>query len=174
MDEPEDLMELWWETMELDALVANSCPQIGPSVSEPPRMLSPVPSSELFAKKSDKPKTRKKAPPEQMNKSLFYLIRNNIRTMKRVRRTHDKFLAFNLASEEGSDKAIPPEVPKPMAEEEGRVTMMATVRPWRPKVVGVEANSHEAEDCLHWLGPKILEHAGFQGQNSSNELSQMD
>lgn len=36
-------------------------------------------------------------------------------------------------------------------------------RPWRVQGSGVEIGPENADDCLHWMGGKVLEHAGFQG-----------
>ena len=89
-------------------------------------------------------------------------INNNIRTLKRVRRTHDKFLALNLNSEDGSGPNLPPELPEPVDADDD-IDVQVDERPWRTRGTGLEVGEQDANDCLHWMGSKVLEHVGFQG-----------
>ena len=98
-------------------------------------------------------------------------MNSNIRTLKRVRRTHAKFAALNLNAEDGgvADLDEPPETA-----EDDPVDEFVDERPW--KVVaglnggdmesGVELGREPAVHCLRWMNGKVLEHAGFQGECS--------
>ena len=76
--------------------------------------------------------------------------------MARVRRTHAKFVALNAAAD-STNPAVP--APEPATELEAD-EMVLKEDGWRPRgEVGREA----ADDCLGWMGSKVLQHAGFQG-----------
>jgi hypothetical protein len=83
-------------------------------------------------------------------------MNNNIRTMKRVRRTHAKFAALNQQDDEDI-------VGRPDEVED--VHEGVDERPWTvPEGSGgIEIGEGRAGDCLKWMSGKVLEHAGFQG-----------
>jgi transcriptional activator SPT7 len=85
----------------------------------------------------------------------------NIRTMKRVRCTHAKFAALNANAnnDEGEGEVISHDVPGAEEEED-----TVDERPWIPWGSGIDIGQESAADCLHWMGGKVLEHAGFQGE----------
>jgi len=87
-------------------------------------------------------------------------MNNNLRTMRRVRRTHAKFAALNVNAnnEEGDWSST---APATLGEEE--VDDVVDDRPWRARTAGIEVGEETAADCIHWMGEKVLEHAGFQG-----------
>jgi len=96
--------------------------------------------------------------------SLLSIINGNIKTLKRVRRTHAKFAALSLNTEEGDE---PPDVG-----EDGIVDEVIDERPWRARYTGLrqakgqvelEVGEKNADQCLKWMNRKVLEHAGFQG-----------
>jgi transcriptional activator SPT7 len=116
-------------------------------------------------------------------------MNNNIKTMKRVRHTHAKFAALNLnlgagAEEEGegggggmgigSGFGAGQGVTVAMAQDEDGIEAVydkIDERPWSARIKGkgrhttggIEIGEEIAADCVHWMGGKVLEHAGFQG-----------
>jgi transcriptional activator SPT7 len=94
---------------------------------------------------------------------------SNVKTLKRVRRTHVKFAALNLNAEDGGGMGMdePPETA-----EEDPVDEFVDERPWKVRVglrdgdveSGIELGGERAADCLRWTNGKVLEHAGFQGE----------
>lgn len=162
--EPE---ELWWEAALSQDLMANGLPTFKHSSSfslEDDMRIPALPGP--ITSKNVKRKKRKRPPENSTPRSLLGYINNNIRTLKRVRRTHDKFLALNLGSEEGGTGPNgqpliePPEAPPLGAEDE--VDVQVDDRPWRTRGTGVVVEAEEADECMHWIGTKILEHSGFQ------------
>lgn len=118
-----------------------------------------VPASSTVPPPPIKPKKRKKARPPPTN-TLLYYMNNNIRTMRKVRSVHAKFSALNLNNEDGTGPTQPLEFLPPPAEE---VEEIIDDRPWKISGSGVEIGERNADDCLHWMGSKVLEHVGFQG-----------
>jgi len=98
-------------------------------------------------------------------------MNSNIKTLKRVRRTHAKFAALNLTAEDGggADLDEPPETA-----EDDPVDEFVDERPWKALVglkggdieSGIELGGEPAVHCLRWMNGKVLEHAGFQGECS--------
>jgi transcriptional activator SPT7 len=148
-DVQQDITDLWWQAVRSDTLLGNGLPRIQYSSSRPPASLSYKPPTKNKVRKQ-KQKEIKPSP-----RSLLTLMNNNIRTMRRVRRTHAKFAALN-ANDEGDVASLG--VP---TEEE--VNDVVDERPWDVRGSGVDMGAKHADDCLHWMGWKILEHAGFQG-----------
>ncbi|THH03070.1 hypothetical protein EW145_g6557 [Phellinidium pouzarii] len=163
-----DPVELWWEATTSAALMANGLPTLtyssstmceSPQHSTPP---APTPAPKSIRKK------KKKRPPEhpdlQQPKSLLGLISNNISALRRVRRTHSKFQTLNVSSDDGAGPSGIIEPPEPIADE-ADVDIDATIdeRPWRSRGTGLEVGQQDADECLDWMGMKILEHSGFQG-----------
>ena len=98
-------------------------------------------------------------------------MNSNIRTLKRVRRTHTKFAALNLNAEDGG--VVGTDEPPDMAEDDP-VDEFVDERPWKALIGlkasdmegGVELGGEQAVHCLRWMNGKVLEHAGFQGECS--------
>ena len=78
--------------------------------------------------------------------------------MARVRRTHAKFVALNAAAD-STNPVVP--APEPASEHEADEKVLKE-KGWRPQG---EVGREEADDCLNWMGSKVLQHAGFQGQS---------
>jgi transcriptional activator SPT7 len=103
------------------------------------------------------------------------MMNSNIKTLKRVRRTHAKFAALNLNAEDGgvADLDEPPETA-----EDYPVDEFVDERPWKTLVglkcgdieSGAELGGERAVHCLRWMNGKVLEHAGFQGECSVVEM----
>ncbi|KAG1844929.1 hypothetical protein DFJ58DRAFT_907203 [Suillus subalutaceus] len=136
-----------------------------PTADDPnsPWWSSPTSSSQ-FAR----PRKRRKLRPQSLAKykdrdtpapnTLLSLMNTNIKTLKRVRRTHAKFAALNLNTEEGM------------------VDEVIDERPWRARYAGLrqvkgpvelEVGEKNADECLKWMNRKVLEHEGFQGASSA-------
>lgn len=167
-----DGTELWWSAAQSDALLANGLPslvQFPPSSSSRYSPLQVKPASNPL-KLSKRKRLKKKpqastAPPN----TLLGIMSANIKTLKRVRRTHVKFAALNLNAEDGgglgSDE--PPETA-----EDDPVDEFVDERPWKALVglkggdieSGIELGGERAVHCLRWMNGKVLEHAGFQGE----------
>ncbi|KAH7883356.1 hypothetical protein F5I97DRAFT_1904452 [Phlebopus sp. FC_14] len=135
-----ELTTLWWQAVQNDALVANGLPCLPSIASFPPRSRSTPPhatqpDSLPSTRKRPKPKVNTKhkqepaaasAPPN----TLLYFMNANIKTLKRVRRTHAKYAALNLNAEEGTGQLDEP--PGDAAAEEAiAVDEAVDERPWR-------------------------------------------
>lgn len=96
--------------------------------------------------KSKRPRRRKARAPAPNGGGMLKLMNNNIRTIKRLRRTNAKFGAL---SEEVQDEPDVVEVDDPPEDV-----------PWPTPP---EVDERSGEQCLRWMGTKVLEHAGFQG-----------
>ncbi|KIM36888.1 hypothetical protein M413DRAFT_448819 [Hebeloma cylindrosporum] len=190
VDEKDDPSQLWWGAVQSDALIGNGLPGIpfGPSTSR--RRKGDPTVKRSTTKSSKRHQHQQPVPPNP--KSLLSLMNQNIKTMRRVRHTHAKFAALNVAS-------APPEDD----DEGGLYGGQSTARgpgtstvpgfgsgfgddeivddrideaPWTPgrgtgkrktkRVSGVEIGLESASDCLSWSTNKILEHEGFQGASS--------
>ena len=136
-------------------------PGLGPSqkITDPPRTQTARPRK----------KRRKTVAPQQQN-SLLYYMNNNINTLRRVRSTHARLTVIkdSNGAEDTSAQSAPallgltPQaslVLPPTDEPESVVDD----RPWRVGGSGIEVGEKNADECLHWMGSKVLEHAGFQG-----------
>ena len=125
-----------------------------------PALPGPITSKDVKRKK------RKRPPENSTPRSLLGYLNNNISTLKRIRRTHDKFLALNLGSEEGTagpntQPLIEP-LDAPPLDAEDHIDALVDDRPWRTRGTGVVVDAEEGDQCMHWIGMKILEHSGFQ------------
>ncbi|KAJ3923858.1 hypothetical protein F5877DRAFT_30731, partial [Lentinula edodes] len=169
----DELTQLWWSTVQSDALLPNGLPEFPSSASSSssprhPFLRPPIPKSP--AQTAKKKKCRKKLPhsyrPEDKPKALLTLMNNNVRTIKRVRHTHARFAALGLTKDSG------------VGNEDGEGAEAAPTiddrvdeRPWEVptrrgrKISGIEIGSENADDCLRWMNGKVLEHAGFQGMS---------
>ncbi|KAI5116535.1 hypothetical protein M0805_009046 [Coniferiporia weirii] len=158
-----DPVELWWEATTSTTLMANGLPTLAYTSSSaceaPQHVVPPVPKS-IRRKK-------KKRPPEQQQKSLLGIINNNINALRRVRRTHAKFAALNTSSDEGPGSGTV-ELPEPIADEaDADVEVTVDDRLWRSRGTGLEVGERDADECLHWMGTKVLEHSGFQSTSKA-------
>lgn len=93
---------------------------------------------------------------------MLFHMNNNIRTLRRVRTTHAKYSSLIQSAEDNGGFAMPPV--QDIAEESDDIV---DDRPWKPPNAtgGLELGAENADDCLHWMGSKVLEHTGFQGQS---------
>ncbi|KAF8873938.1 hypothetical protein BD779DRAFT_1568335 [Infundibulicybe gibba] len=179
--EQDELTELWWGAAQSDALLPNGLPAIPFASSS---QLRPF-STPRAPRKSTKRATghKKAATPEP--KTLLGIMNGNIKTMKRVRHTHARFAALNVNTTSADD----PEggggidsgfgaggVSGPLASAAADDDLVGIdddrvdERPWRIETTRKgkgrargEVGEENAEDCVRWMGGKVLEHAGFQG-----------
>lgn len=171
MVEDKDTVELWWDAVHSDDLLANGLPGIRYRSSRDLEPNPPKPAripktpkkfkSPLKSKRRKKPSSSPSSP-----KSLLGLMNNNIRTMKRVRSTHAKFAALNQnqSNEDGGGGETPePASAQNIPEEGEEADVGVDERPWRPSGPAIEIGTAGAEECLGWMSGKVLEHAGFQG-----------
>ncbi|KIK92999.1 hypothetical protein PAXRUDRAFT_26504 [Paxillus rubicundulus Ve08.2h10] len=167
--------ELWWSAVQSDALLANGLPCLPryppPSKSGRPSLQVKVETSPSKSLKRKRLKPNSKAPTAPPN-TLLALMSSNVKTLKRVRRTHAKFAALNLNAEDGGGMGMdePPETA-----EEDPVDEFVDERPWKVRAglrdmdmeSGIELGGETAVDCLRWTNGKVLEHAGFQGTSAA-------
>jgi transcriptional activator SPT7 len=177
-------VDLWWEVMQCDQFIGNGYPTLQHSSSNPggPPPFATVGQAQPQSLSTSKPrrKRRKKAPKEEYhaaNKTLLGLINKNITTMRHLRVTHSKFSNLKeskeVANEEG-ELALP----GPSATLGGPLDLSIfrgsdfdksgttdNINPWSRRLdEDCDVGLLEAENCLHWMGEKVLEHAGFQGR----------
>lgn len=170
-----DPFELWWEACTSSTLMSNALPSLTHSASLEP---STSPKSELKADpyaSNRVRKRKKKRPPEPQDSpptTLLGYINSNIRTLRRVRLTHEKFIALNLSTDEsmatgGGPNPSLENIPdiKPINEKELDEGVVVDDRPWKPRASGIELGERNADACLRWMSTKVLEHAGFDSEN---------
>ena len=105
-------------------------------------------------------------------------MNTNLTTMRHLRVTHSKFSNLKESKEvtnEESGLALPgPSAfggpPEPPDFSGGPILTnlepLSNVNPWsRRSEEGYDVSPQEAENCLHWMGEKVLEHSGFQGRH---------
>ncbi len=152
-----DVVELWWDVMRSDEMLANGLPSLTRSVSGD--VTAPGPASAINDPPRNSPRRKKKKKKEATpTNTLLYHMNNNIRTLRRVRTTHAKFTALNQSLEESGGVA-----PPPIHDIHEDLDDVLDERPWKPPGMGIDMGEENANDCLHWMGNKVLEHAGFQG-----------
>lgn len=163
------MVELWWDAVRSGDLLGNGLPHIRYTSS---LALDPhVSPQSKKTPKANKRKKRARSKAKASKGSLLGIMNNNIRTMKRVRSTHAKFAALNQNQERNEDSGESPEpvsgggggIPEAIVEE-GEEEIMVDERPWKSPGKGIEIGEAQAEDCLGWMGGKVLEHSGFQGE----------
>ncbi|OJT07920.1 Transcriptional activator spt7 [Trametes pubescens] len=149
-----DVVELWWDAMRSDEMLGNGLPSLVHSSSDMPSVELPSVITDHARRKRTKKKQISSA-----NTMLFHM-NNNIRTLRRVRTTHAKYSSLIQSAEENGGFAMPPV--QDIAEE---LDDVVDERPWKPPsaAAGLELGAENADDCLHWMGSKVLEHTGFQG-----------
>ncbi|RDX48606.1 hypothetical protein OH76DRAFT_1556909 [Lentinus brumalis] len=150
-----EVIELWWDAVRSDELVANGVPTLVKTSSE---VASPASSAVTDPLRQSNRRRKKKKEVSADPNTLLYHMNNNIRTLRRVRTTHAKLSVVAQSLEEGGGVIQPP-VPD-VAEE---LDDVLDERPWKPVGAGIDLGEENANDCLHWMGSKVLEHAGFQG-----------
>ncbi|KAL6305105.1 hypothetical protein BKA93DRAFT_230818 [Sparassis latifolia] len=155
-----EVVELWWDAMQSDELLGNGLPTLAHASSEP--IPSPSPLKPITDQPREATRRKKKRKKDELaQSSLLFHMNNNIRTLKRVRTTHAKFSALKQSTEEGNSLAVPPDLAVEDVED------VVDERPWRPVGSGIDIGEENADDCLHWMGSKVLEHAGFQGTSKA-------
>ena len=90
-------------------------------------------------------------------------MNSNIMTLRKIRTTHAKY-TFLKESQDAADGSTTFDMP-PIPVEEPEEPL--DERPWKPQGSGIEIGEQHADDCLHWMGTKVLEHAGFQGSSKA-------
>ncbi|KZT72342.1 hypothetical protein DAEQUDRAFT_755185 [Daedalea quercina L-15889] len=159
-----DPVELWWDAMQCDELLRNGLPTLlHRSSSDVPGAVPPAQITDPPRQSTQQSKKKKKKKAAPRTNTLLYHMNNNIRTLRRVRTTHAKFAALsqNQNAEEGGGPVAPAE---PVPDD---VVDVLDERPWKPIGSGIEVGEEHANDCLHWMGSKVLEHAGFQGTSKA-------
>lgn len=149
------MVELWWDALQSDDLLGNGLPTLVYQSSEDVPSLSPAKAIVDPPRERKTHRHKKTEPPKS---SLLSHLNNNIRTMRRVRSTHAKFAALSQNIEEVIGPPAPSDLPPEDVED------ILDERPWKPMGSGIDIGEENADDCLHWMGSKILEHAGFQGR----------
>lgn len=161
-----DPSELWWKAVETDALLPAGLPCVP---FQPPPLSSSAPSTPtkkaLKARNKGSVKGKGKAAKKE-KRTLLALMNGNIIAMRRLRRTHAKFAALDESNkdESGGDEEMRKAAAEGMMEDMPEIKVDG--RSWRKKVglkKGVEVGEAQSEDCLKWMGQKVLEHVGFQG-----------
>ena len=152
-----DVVELWWDAMRSDEMLANGLPSLTHRASEdvsasaPPNAITDPPRNSTRRKKRKKKETT-------ASNTLLYHMNNNIRTLRRVRTTHAKLTALNQSLEDNGGVAEPP-----IHDIQADLDDVIDERPWQPTGAGIDMGEENATSCLNWMGSKVLEHAGFQG-----------
>ncbi|KAF8532180.1 hypothetical protein JB92DRAFT_3104283 [Gautieria morchelliformis] len=164
----EDLLEAWWEASRSNSLVVGGVPSLpqfdgigdrkqkagkGPG-------LRPARAAQGGRKRTTRKRTSILSRSRKPAKSLLKLMNKNIATMVRVRRTHAKFVTLNAAAE-SSNPVVP--APEPASEHEAD-EMVLDEEEWRTQG---EVNWEAGDECLSWMGSKVLQHAGFQGSSTA-------
>ncbi|KAI0351962.1 hypothetical protein OH77DRAFT_1428987 [Trametes cingulata] len=152
-----DVVELWWDAMRSDEMIGNGLPTLVHASSEIPSPASPTTITD--PPRSSVRRKKKKKQAGSPNTLLFHM-NNNIRTLRRVRTTHAKYSSLIQSAEDNGGFAPPPV--SVIAEE---LDDVVDERPWKPPAAGLDLGAENADDCLHWMGSKVLEHAGFQGSS---------
>lgn len=163
-----DVVDLWWDAMRSDAMLANGLPPLRYASSEDtadtslPREIHDPPRKPGLRPR----KKRKKITESRAKKTLLYHMNNNIRTLRRIRGTHARLTVLKESNDESGSGAgqggflippLPPPPPDDVVDDE------VDDQPWSEPMPGVQIGEQNADDCMHWMGSKVLEHVGFQG-----------
>ncbi|KAG1716473.1 hypothetical protein ID866_677 [Astraeus odoratus] len=197
----EELIDLWWDAVQSDELFANGLPSLPSIATFPPpfplrtprkTMTSTTAAQTVSASPRKRAHTRSASIQEQSG-TLLSLMNSNIKTLKRVRRTHTKFLALGFGGGEDASGAATGVVGgtgagagvtgigaerEDLLDPETELPEEAIdERPWlarlrsmsgKGKAKGVfEIGERAAGSCLKWMDRKVLEHVGFQGTSSA-------
>jgi transcriptional activator SPT7 len=173
--------------MQCDQFIGNGYPALRHPSSNPdaPPPFATAGQAQAQTLPMPKPrrKRRKKAPredPRAANETLLGLINKNITTMRHLRVTHSRFSSLKETKEATNDEgglALPgPSAsfggpPEPLDFSGGPILTnlepLSNINPWSRRLdEDCDYGPREAENCLHWVGEKVLEHAGFQGRNT--------
>ncbi|KAI0312192.1 hypothetical protein OF83DRAFT_1250680 [Amylostereum chailletii] len=161
-------IEMWWQVQQSDTLLANSLPPL-PTASSSAHPSSSFSSTTSAIPTDRRPTKRKRKRPKAVARpnSLLALMNTNIATLRRVRKTHTKFAMLN--GNGGGDEDDEDGMAGPMRglltgdENEVDVDESPWMLPGSSATQGVDIGEGAADQCLHWVNGKILEHAGFQG-----------
>jgi len=169
--------------MQCDQFIGNGFPALQHSSSNPgsPPPFTAAGQAGTLGTSKPRRKRRKKAPKEDShaaNKTLLGLINKNLTTMRHLRVTHSKFSSLKeskeAATEEGGLALPGPSAtfggpPEPLDYSGGPILTnlepLSNINPWsRRSDEDYDVGPQDAGNCLHWMGEKVLEHAGFQGK----------
>jgi transcriptional activator SPT7 len=186
IDERDDVSQLWWGAVQSDDLLANGLPGI------PFGSSSSISHQKKIKLKRKRPK-RPRPEPLHNPKSLLSMMNHNLKTMRRIRHTHTKFVALNVLTAVPEDddgiesnsygnlgSAVPggrlsgtsalPGLQGTLNVDDDMIDDKIDERPWtlgrsKGKRIpsGIDIGEEKAMDCLDWAAEKILEHIGFQG-----------
>ena len=170
--------------MQCDQFIGNGYPALQHSSSNPgsPPPFATAGQAQPQTLQTSKPrrKRRKKAPKEDSraaNETLLGLMNKNITTMRHLRVTHSKFSSLKESKETANEEGELA-LPGPSAAFSGpteppdfsggpiltNLEPLININPWSRRLDGdCDIGPREADNCLHWMGEKVLEHAGFQG-----------
>jgi len=170
--------------MQCDQFIGNGYPALHHSSSNPDNpppfaTVGQAPTQNLPTWKPRR-KRRKKVPkedPRAASGTLLGLINKNITTMRHLRVTHSKFSNLKESKEAVNEEgglALPgPSAasggpPEPLDFSGGPILTnlepLSNINPWSQRLDGdCDIGPRQAENCLHWMGEKVLEHSGFQG-----------
>ena len=178
--------------MQIDQFIGNGYPALRHSSSNPdgppPFATTVQPPTQGLSRSKPRRKRRKKAPKEETHaatKTLLGLMNKNITTMRHLRVTHSKFSSLKESKETTNEEgglALPgPSAsfagpPEPLDFSGGPILTnlepLSNFNPWSGQIdEGADIGPREAENCLHWVGEKLLEHAGFQGRSFIHPIS---
>lgn len=170
--------------MQCDQFIGNGYPTLCHSSSNldgsPPFATAGQLQRETLPTSKPRLKRRKKVPKEDShaaNKTLLGLINKNITTMRHLRVTHSKFSLLKESKEATNEEgglALPgtsaafggPSEPPDFSRGPILTNLepLNNINPWSRRLEGdCDFGPQDAENCLHWVGEKVLEHAGFQG-----------
>lgn len=164
---PKNVVDLWWDAMRSDALIGNGLPVLRyphsdssesfpfSNIDDSPRKINP----------QQRKKRKKQITSSQQQNTLLHHMNNNIKTLRRLRSTHAKFTALKEANEDAN--ASPPTSFEPQPPPIEDVEDVLDERPWVVRGSGLDIGERNADDCLHWMGSKVLEHVGFQGSSKA-------
>lgn len=161
--------------MQSDYMIGNALPVLRHSASEDPSSSTPLTNIVDPPRKPAQRhrKKRRKQDDKHMQKTLLYHMNNNIRTIRRVRETHARLTALKETSaEDGSSLGAPPELLLPLPADD--IGDVIDDKPWSVPSSGLDVGEQNADGCMHWMGSKVLEHTGFQGEfvlHSSSHLN---
>jgi hypothetical protein len=177
--------ELWWEVMQCDQFIGGGYPALQhPSSNQdgsPPFATGGQSQTRTLLTLKPRRKRRKKIPkedPHAVNKKLLGLMNKNITTMRHLLVTHSKFSNLKESKEVANEEdglALPGTSaafggpPDPIDFSGGPILTnlepLSDINPWSQRLdEDCDFGPNEAENCLHWVGEKVLEHSGFQGR----------
>jgi len=181
----EDILDSWWDATASGALLASGVPALAQYDDvDGPRTTGKAPRLRPSAALAVHPKGKKRKAqcvaffdssdlllisvsrngPKKPSKPLLKLMNKNIATLTRIRKTHAKFVKLNALNSNPESSTAPLLPPEPESDHEPDDEALLREKGW--KVHG-EVNQPGADACLNWMGSKVLQHAGFQGEFAS-------